>query len=124
MSWQGDLKASAAEFLERERRRGLWVIHCTSSPFETVPQFSRVWATRTMQGQGGQDLDLMATCYERHVVTSLQNCPDGIHMLAEFLPPIESIAVRPERMTSVVNALMASGYHARCSDGHGKSYEF
>lgn len=124
MSWQGDLKGAAAEYLERERRRGLWVIRCTASPFGKVAQFSQVWATRTFQGRVGQDLDLMATCYERHVVTSFQNCPDGIHMLAEFLPPIESIAVRPERMTSVVNALMASGYHARCSDGHGKSYEF
>lgn len=124
MSWQQNLKDAASEHLEREGRRGLWIVRCTFSPFGKVAQFSQVWATRTLPDRAGQDLDLMATCYERHIVSSFQNCPDGVNMLCEFLPPVESIAVRPERMTNVVNALRSSGYHARCYERGGKSYEF
>lgn len=124
MGWQADLHEAAR--LDRERRmmRHPWVVTCVASPFGDVPTFSRVWATTVTAEVAGQDLDIIATCYERRIAVTFARCPDGAHTLIEFVPPIESVAVMPERMTSFVNALRASGYHARCSDGKGKTYEF
>ena len=126
MSWQSDLREAA----ERERERMAaepprWVVTATDPP-----TFGQVWAkryTREMRDAGekvAEDLALMGTCYERRIMASFQMCADGVHVLCEFLPPVESMSVRPEDMTGVVRALQRSGYHAHCSDGHGKSYEF
>jgi hypothetical protein len=126
VSWQAELNSRASEELARRASEPPpWVVTATDPP-----TFSKVWAlryTKEMSDAGesvAEDLSLMATSYERHISASFQTCADGIHVLCEFLPPVESICVRPERMTGVVRALQRSGYHARCSDGHGKSYEF
>ncbi len=125
-SWQAALTAQAMAETERMlARRPSWVIRATDPP-----TFERVWCvrfTRAMLDAGvrvAEDLALMSTCYERRIVADFQTCEDGIHVMCEFLPPVEAIAVRPENMSGVVAALRRSGYHARCSDGHGKSYEF
>lgn len=126
MGWQADLGAKAEE--ERARRASQpppWVVRATDPP-----TFGQVWAlryTREMRESGvrvAEDLDLMGTCYERRIVASFQTCADGVHVLCEFLPPVEALTVRPERMSGVVGALRRSGYHAHCSDGHGKEYDF
>ena len=126
MSWQADLGAQARAATERElEREPCWTIRATSPPV-----FTSVWAkryTRELYDAGervAEDLSLMATCYERRIVADFRNCEDGIHALCEFLPPVESLTVRPECMTAVTRALMRSGYHAVCSDGHGGRYEF
>ncbi len=125
-SWQAQLRKQA--MASDERRAGQepsWTIHATNPP-----TFSQVWAvryTRQLYEAGvhvAEDLSLMATVYEAHIIADFRTCEDGIHALCEFLPPVESLTVRPERMSGVVAALKRSGYHAWCHDGHGKRYEF
>ena len=125
-TWQARLRAQALAAHRRELDRSpSWVVRATDPP-----TFSMVWAvryTREMLDAGvhvAEDLSLMSTCYERHVVADFRNCEDGIHMLCEFLPPVEALVVRPECMSGVVAALRRSGYHAKCNDGRGKHYEF
>lgn len=124
-----EVLAREREAVERRRallrERPTWVVRATDPP-----EFSRVWCviyTPEMYRQGvrgAEDIALMSTCYQRHIVADYRPCEDGVHALVEFLPPVEALAVRPENMGGVVSALRRSGYHARCSDGHGKSYEF
>lgn len=108
----------------RQRAKQMWVIRAIEPP-----TIERVWAlrfTREMVGTGAvaEDLSLRATIYERHIVADVLPCTDGKHVMFEFFPPIERMAVRPERMSGVVNALQRSGYHCYCYDGRGKEYEF
>ena len=124
--WQAALREAALESARREAARPTtWVIRATDPP-----TFTRVWAvryTRAMRDAGervAEDLDLMATCYQRHVVADFVRCEDGIHVMCEFLPPIEALAVSADRMSGVVAALRRSGYHATCSDDGGGTYEF
>lgn len=125
-SWQAQLRKQA--IAERERRAQEpppWVIRATDPP-----TFSKVWAvryTRELYESGvrvAEDLSLMATVYEARIMAEFRTCEDGIHALCEFLPPVETLTVAPERMSGVVAALKRSGYHARCTDHHGKHYEF
>lgn len=125
-SWQQRLAAQARAAEEFELARApKWVIHATDPPC-----FGHVWArryTRQMYDAGervAEDLSLMSTCFERRVMASFRTCEDGLHVLCEIDPPVEYLTVRPECMTGVTRALMRSGYHAKCSDGLGKSYEF
>ena len=125
MSWQGDLGKQARAAHERDlEREPCWTVRATNPP-----TIDRVWArryTRESYEAGekvAEDLSLMSTCYERHVVAEFQTCEDGIHVLCEFLPPVEHLMVRPECMSGVVAALKRSGYHAICSDGKSR-YEF
>ena len=126
MSWQEELGAQARAYLEREASRPpLWVVRATDPP-----EFSNVWArryTRESYDAGervAEDLSLMATCYERRISASFRTCEDGVHSLCEFLPPVDSLCVRADRMSGVVAALRRSGYHASCSGPGGKRYEF
>lgn len=125
MGWQADVAAQARARAEEDAAVERWVVHLT----DPVP-VSRVWAqryTKELHDAGArvaEDLSLMATCYERHVVASFQTCEDGIHVLCEFDPPIEALAVRAECMSGVVGALRRSGCHARCTGPDGKHYEF
>lgn len=125
-SWQAKLTAQALAHTERMlARQPSWTVRAVDPPL-----FEMVWAvrfTREMLDAGvsvAEDLSLMSTCYERRIVASFRNCEDGIHVLCEFLPPIEAIVVRPECMNGVVSALRRSGYHCKCYDGRGKHYEF
>lgn len=125
-SWQARLRRQAIAADERTaNREPRWTIRATDPP-----TFSQVWAvryTKELYDAGvhvAEDLSLMATCYEAHIVADFRTCEDGIHALCEFLPPVESLSVTADRMSGVVGALRRSGYHARCHDGHGKHYEF
>ena len=117
MSWQGELAAAAAAASERERE--VWVVTMVDPPL-----LSDVWCTRTRDGTIGTDLAMYATCYEFRIVSEIRNCEDGQHVHFRFDPPIESMRVRRENMTNVVTALRTCGFHAKCSDGAGKHYEF
>lgn len=125
-SWQAQLKAQAHAATERELSHApRWTVRFTNP--RTISQVWAVRYTREMYDAGVQvaeDLSLMSTCYESHIISDFRNCEDGIHVLCEFLPPIESLSVRPECMSGVIAALRRSGYHAKCYDGNGKHYEF
>lgn len=125
-SWQAMLGAQAYAADERAARRDpKWVIRATFPKL-----FTQVWClryTREMLDAGvrvAEDLSLMSTCYESRIVADFRTCEDGMHALCEFLPPVETLAVRPECMSGVVAALRRSGYHAICRSADGKSYEF
>ena len=125
-SWQASLKAQARAATERELKRApRWTVRATNP--RTITQVWAVRYTRDMYDAGvrvAEDLSLMSTCYESRIVSDFRNCEDGIHVLCEFLPPVESLSVRPECMSGVIAALRRSGYHAICYDGSGKRYEF
>ena len=109
---------------ERMAERPSWVVTATDPP-----QFGRVWCRAYTRGDLGtgvpaEDLCMWSTIYQRRLVADFSRCEDGQFVMFEFLPPVESMAVRPEDMTGVVAALRRSGYHARCSDGRGGEYEF
>lgn len=125
-SWQENLAAQARAREERLlAQEPSWTVRAIDPP-----TIDMVWAlryTREMHEAHvgvAEDLSLMSSLYERHIIADFRNCEDGIHVLFEFLPPIEAMAVRPECMTGVVSALRRSGYHCRCYDGRGKHYEF
>lgn len=126
MSWQSDLADATDARAEREAARPpLWVVTATDPP-----TFGRVWClryTRAMLDAGvrvAEDLDMLATVHERGISASFEECGDGMHAMLDIDPPICAVAVRADRMNGVVSALRRSGYHAHCSDGHGKEYEF
>ena len=117
MSWQSELAAAAAT--AKERQRETWVVTMVEPRL-----LSDVWCTRTRDGSIGTDLAMWSTCYEFRVVAEVRNCEDGEHVHFRLDPPVESMRVRRENMTGVVTALRTCGYHAHCSDGAGKEYEF
>lgn len=124
-SWQASLNAQARASDEAKLRRSpRWTVRVTEPA--TIKQVWAVRYTREMFDAGvhvAEDLSLMSTCYESRIVSTFQSCEDGIHVLCEFLPPVESLTVRPECMSGVVAALRRSGYHAICTDGKSR-YEF
>ena len=124
-SWQQELHQAALESARRQQEMPpTWVITAIDPS-----EFNLVWAVRYTRGMldagesVAEDISLAATIYERHIIADRRNCEDGIHALFEFLPPIESMAVRADRMSGVVAALRRSGYHARCTEGTS-TYEF
>ena len=124
MSWQADLAAQARASEDRERSP-LWVVR--AKPPDAIAQVWAVRYTKEMLDAGvrvAEDLSLMATVYESRIMASFRTCEDGMHVLCEFDPPVESLSVRADCMSGVVAALRRSGYHCVCRDAHGKRYEF
>ena len=109
---------------ERRDTRPSWTVRVTGAPC-----IDRIWARRYTSADVGtgvpaENLAVMSTLYRGCIVADMVPCDDPAFVMFELLPPVESLNVHPDDMSGVVSALSRSGYHASCTDHHGKTYEF